>query len=58
MEALMPALMPPCADSVDVFVTNLEGGSLAKLTYKGKTYRGMVPPSASAFVFRLPSLIA
>ena len=42
-----PALMAPCAGSVDVFVTNLEGGCLLKVTYKGKTYRGTVPPSAA-----------
>ena len=53
-----PALMAPCADSVDVYVTGLEGGCLVKLTYKGKTYRGRVPPSATSSVFRLPKLTA
>jgi hypothetical protein len=53
-----PALMAPCPGSVDVFVTNLEGGCLVKVTYKGKTYRGTVPPSATSFVCRLPTLEA
>jgi len=53
-----PALMAPCPGSVDVFVTNLEGGCLVKVTYKGKTYRGTVPPSATSFVCRLPTLDA
>ncbi len=53
-----PALMAPCAGSVDVYVTNLEGGCLLKVTYKGQTYRGMVPPSAASFVCRLPPLTA
>ena len=53
-----PVLMAPCADSVDVFVTNLEGGCRVALTYKGKTYRGTLPPSSTSFVFRLPTLTA
>ena len=51
-----PALMAPCPGSVDVFVTNLEGGCRVKVTYKGKTYRGTVPPSAT--LVRLSSATA
>lgn len=53
-----PALLPPCADSVDVFVDNLEPRALVTLTYKNQNYRGMVPSSASSCVFRLAPLAA
>jgi len=53
-----PVLIAPCANSADVFVTNLEGGCPVRLTYKGKVYRGRVPQSETAFVFRLPKLTA
>ena len=53
-----PTLLPPCADSVDVFVSNLDPGALVTLRYKNQDYRGMVPPSASSFVFRLAPLAA
>ena len=51
-----PALMAPCPGSVDVFVTNLEGGCLVKVTYKGKTYRGTVPLRQPRSSVRLPLL--
>ena len=50
-----PALMAPCPAG-DVFVT--EGGCLVKVTYKGKTYRGTVPPPATSFVCGPPPLDA
>jgi hypothetical protein len=53
-----PELLPPCADSVDVHVSNLERGARVTLTYRGQTYHGMAPPSASSFVFRLSPLAA
>ncbi|RKH12110.1 hypothetical protein D7X74_24180 [Corallococcus sp. CA047B] len=53
-----PSLLPPCADSVDVYVNQLEPGAVVTLAYQGKDYRGMVPPSATSFVFRLTPLAA
>ncbi|MCC6175963.1 MAG: hypothetical protein IT305_11710 [Chloroflexi bacterium] len=54
----VPMIRPPCADSVDVYVENLEPGALVTLTYQGQEYRGMAPPTGTTFVFRLTPLVA
>jgi hypothetical protein len=51
-----PAVSPPCAGSVAVPVGNLLGGATVTLTYKSQDYRGVVPPTASSFVFQLAPL--
>lgn len=47
-----PVLRPPCANSSDVLVSNLQPGAVVTVTYGGEEYRGMVPPSDSAQVVR------
>ncbi|PEL43361.1 hypothetical protein [Bacillus toyonensis] len=53
-----PTITPPCKNSINVFVENLEPRALVSLTYEGVIYQGMVPPTADTFTFRIVPLEA
>jgi len=51
-----PSVQVPCAGGVDVLVGGLEPGAFVTVTYQGRGYRGMTPPSGTSIVARLEPL--
>ena len=53
-----PTLFPPCADSIDVFASNLEPGAIVTVSFMSEDFRAMVPQDSTSFVFRISKLTA
>src|SRR3990172_4187868 len=48
--------VPPCKDSMDIYVDHLLPGALVTVKVKEEEFRAMVPPTATAFTFRVTRL--
>jgi len=54
----MPAILPPCQDSTDVYASNLEPGAVVTVSFMSEAFRAMVPHDKTSFVFRISRLAA